>query len=132
MSGAYSEIFSGRGHQLSTIFLKVFFSGRINLKQIEKQERHDPQKIFEILYSEMAVLVFSEQFLGKFCLQVLPLTPINCRHYKTLSPINYCDELSSLVVPLSKTWAYLRTKISFFRDCGVHSNVTKGGQLPPL
>ena len=114
MPGTYSEIFSGRGHQLSTIFSKVLFLGRINLKQIEKQERHDPQKNFEILCSVMAVLVFSEQFLGKFCLQVLPLTPINCRHNKTLSPTNYCDELSSLVVPLSKTWAYLRTKTSIF------------------
>ena len=72
MSGASSEFFSGRGHQLSTIFSKVLFSGRINLKQIEKQERHDPQKIFEILYSVMAVLIFSEQFLGNFVYKFCP------------------------------------------------------------
>ena len=32
-----------------------------------------PQKIFEILHTVVAILVLFEQFLGKFCVNFLPL-----------------------------------------------------------
>ena len=69
------EFFSVRVHQI----FKYIFSGRIILKHIENKKDCRgsggvlPLKIFNNLYTVVAILVLFEQFLCKFCLNFLPL-----------------------------------------------------------
>ena len=61
------------------IFSSVDIFGRIILKHNENEKgprgvRGDvPRKIFENLHTVVAILVLFEQFVGKFCLNFLPL-----------------------------------------------------------
>ena len=74
MSGAYSEIFSGRRHQFLSFFKRSFFH-RLNFKQLSLSNKNEsrgsggmlPRKIFENLHTAMAILVLFEQFLRKVC-----------------------------------------------------------------
>ena len=74
MSGAYSEVFSGRGHQISSLFPAFFFPNKLILSNLSNKNDSRgsagmlPQKSFENLHTVMAVLVLFEQFSGKFCL----------------------------------------------------------------
>ena len=78
MSAAYrySEIFSGREHQ---IIFKRTFSDKISLRHIENKNGFRgsgvmlPRKIFENSRTVVAILVLFEPFVGKFCLNLLPL-----------------------------------------------------------
>ena len=73
MSGVNSEIFSGRGHQISSLFQAYFFPEELSLNNLSN--KHDfwglrgptPRKFFENLHTDMAILVLFEQFSGKFC-----------------------------------------------------------------
>ena len=74
MSGAYSEIFSGREHQFSSFFKRSFFR-QINLSNLSSVTKPTlgefdgmlPRKIFENLHTAMAILVLFELFLRKVC-----------------------------------------------------------------
>ena len=54
-----------KGHQILTFFKRSFFSGRVTLKQIEKQKKTAlrepggllPQKVLENLHTVMAISV---------------------------------------------------------------------------
>ena len=79
MSAAYSEIFSGKSHQVLTYYIfKRIFYGRIILKHSENEKgSRGPggmlsRKFFEKFHTVMAFLVLFEQILGKFCLNFCP------------------------------------------------------------
>ena len=80
MSGAYSEFFSGRGHQISSLFQAQFFPGRvisnnlINKNDFRGVRGHATRKIVENLHTVMVILALFEQFLGKVCSYFWPLT----------------------------------------------------------
>ena len=63
MSGAYSEFFSGRGHQFLSLFRAQFFSADLILSNLSTEnasrESGDmlPRKNFENLHTVMAILV---------------------------------------------------------------------------
>ena len=67
------------GAPIFDVFSSVVFSGRIILKHNENRKGLRgsgvmlPRKIFENLHTVVAILVLFEQFLGKFCLNFLPL-----------------------------------------------------------
>ena len=68
MPGAYSEIFSGRGHQFSSPFKLIFFD-RFNLSNLACNKNDSRgfggmlyRKTFENLHTAMAILVLFEQF----------------------------------------------------------------------
>ena len=75
MSGVYSEIFSGRGHQFSSISQEQFFSAKLIVSNLSTKNESIgesrgilPLKIFENLHTVMAILAFFKQlFLGKAC-----------------------------------------------------------------
>ena len=73
MSGAYSEFFSGRGHQISSLFQAQFFPGRVILSNLSdtndfrEVRGHAPTKIFENLHTVMVILALFKQFSGKVC-----------------------------------------------------------------
>ena len=66
------------GHQILTSSKRSFFSGRVTVKQIEKQKRPKgsrgmlPRQNFENLHAIMAILVLFEQFLGQVLLNFCP------------------------------------------------------------
>ena len=76
--GVFSSFFR-EGASNFDIFSSIVFSGRIILKHIENKKgsrgvwEHAPPENFENLRTIVAILVFFEQFLGKFCLNFLPL-----------------------------------------------------------
>ena len=80
MSGAYSEFFSGRGHQISSHFQALCFPGRVissklsNKNDFRGVRGHATPKIFENLRTVMAILALFEQFSGKVCSYFWPLT----------------------------------------------------------
>ena len=77
MSGAYSEFFSGREHQISSLFQAQFLQGRVILSNLSYKNDfggHAPRKIFENLHTVMVILVLFEQFSGKVCSYFWPLT----------------------------------------------------------
>ena len=65
------------------ILSSIVFSGRIILKQLRIKKTLGasrfmlPRKMFEILHTVVANLALFEQFLGKFCLNFLPLNLSN-------------------------------------------------------
>ena len=73
MSGAYSEFFSGRGHQISSLFQAQSFSGRVILSNLSNKNDFRgsggmlPREIFENLDTVMVILALFEEFLGKVC-----------------------------------------------------------------
>ena len=75
MSGARacSEIFSGGGHEFSSLFSSLFFSAELFLSNLSAKNDSRgsggilPQKIFENLHTAMTIQVFFEQFLRKVC-----------------------------------------------------------------
>ena len=73
------EFFFREGAPKIAIFSNVFFSGKIILKHIENKKGSRgsggmlPRKFFENLQTVVAILVVLEQFLGKFCINFLPL-----------------------------------------------------------
>ena len=73
MSGAYSQCFSGKMHQFSSLFKRrVFltdlnFSNLRNKNDFRKSGGMLPQQIFEHLHTAMAILVLFELFLRKVC-----------------------------------------------------------------
>ena len=77
-SYAFKKFFQG-GALKFAIFSSVFFSSTIILKYIKNEKRsrgvrgHAPRKFFENLHTVVAILALFEQFLGKFCLNFLPL-----------------------------------------------------------
>ena len=79
MSATYSINFFREGAPNFAIFSNVLFSGRIILKHIENKKGSRgsggmlSQKIFENLRAVVGILALFEQFLGKFCLNFLPL-----------------------------------------------------------
>ena len=80
MSGAYSEFFSGRGHQISSLFQAQSFPGRVILSYLSNKndfrgsEGMLPRKIFENLHTVMVFLALFEKFSGKVCSYFWPLT----------------------------------------------------------
>ena len=66
--GAIRNFFK-EGTSNFNIFSSVVFSGRINLKQVEKQKKGSggmlPRKIFENSHTVIAILVHFEQISGK-------------------------------------------------------------------
>ena len=68
MSGAYSEFFSGRGHQISSLFQAQFFPGRVILSNLSNKSDfrgvrgHATPKN---LHTVMVILALFEQFSGK-------------------------------------------------------------------
>ena len=78
MCVAYSEIFSGRGHQFLTYFKRSLFRQNY-FEEILRAKMGlvglgacYPRKFFENLHTVVAILVVFEQFLGKFCLTFCP------------------------------------------------------------
>ena len=73
MSGAYSEIFSGRGHQIPSLFKRIFFPAELILSNLSNKNDSRgsvgmfPGKIFENLLTVMAILVFFEELSRKVC-----------------------------------------------------------------
>ena len=74
MSGAYSELFSGRGHPFSSIFQAQFFSAELILSNLSNKNDSRgsggmlPRKNFENLHTVMAILVLFKQLcVGKTC-----------------------------------------------------------------
>ena len=73
MSGAYSEKFSGRGHQFSSISQEQIFSAKLILSNLSTKNDSIgesggmlPRKIFENLHTVMAILaLFKQLFSGK-------------------------------------------------------------------
>ena len=77
MSGAYSELFSRRGHQISSLFQAQFFQGRVILSNLSNKNDFGgmlPRKFFENLHTVMVILALFEQFSGKVCSYFWPLT----------------------------------------------------------
>ena len=82
MSGAYSEFYSGKGHQILSLFQTQFFPGRVissilsNKNDCRGVQGHAslPRKIFENLHTVMVILALFEQFSGKVCSYFWPLT----------------------------------------------------------
>ena len=80
MSGAYSEFFSGKGHQVSSLFQGQFFPGRVISSNVSNKNDFRgvrgmvPRKIFENLHTVMVILALFEQFSGKVCSYFWPLT----------------------------------------------------------
>ena len=79
ISTAYSENFRKEAPNFD-IFSSAVVSSKIILKHLENKKDSGggsggmlPQKIFEKLHTVVAILVLFEQFLGKFCLNFLPL-----------------------------------------------------------
>ena len=69
---AYSEIFSGRKHQFSSLFKRGFLTDLILSNLINKSNSRGvggmlPREFFETLHTVLAILVFVEQILGKVC-----------------------------------------------------------------
>ena len=74
------EFFSGKGHSNLLYFQACFFfSGRIILEHIGNKKGSRgirgmlSRKVFENLHASVAMLELFGQFLGKFCLNFLPL-----------------------------------------------------------
>ena len=71
MSGAYSEFFSGRGHQFLSLFQAQIFSAELILSNLRTKNDSRgfgsmlPRKIFENLRTVMVILVLFKHFLGK-------------------------------------------------------------------
>ena len=67
------NFFLERGHQFSSLFQAQFFSAELILSNLSTNndsrgsEGMLPWKIFENLYTVMAILVLFIQFLGKAC-----------------------------------------------------------------
>ena len=80
MSGAYSEFFSGKRHQISSLFQAQFFPGRVILSNLSNKNDSRGsgdmllRKSFENLRTVMVILALLEQFLGKVCSYFWPLT----------------------------------------------------------
>ena len=79
MSAAYSEIFSGRGHQNVSLF-QASFLAKLTLRNVRNKNDFNmvrgmlPRKNFENLHNTvMAILELFEQFSGKVCLYFWPL-----------------------------------------------------------
>ena len=79
MSGAYSEFFSGRGQQISSLFQAQSFPGRVILNNLSNKNDFKgsggmlPREIFENLHIVMVILALFEQFSGKVCSYFWPL-----------------------------------------------------------
>ena len=75
------KFFSGRGHQIWSAFKRSFFSTEPFCSVLKMKKALGgfggmlPRKIFEHLHTVLivAISVLFEQFLGKFCLNFLPL-----------------------------------------------------------
>ena len=72
MLGAYSQFFSGRGHQFSSLFKRIFsinliLSNLSNKNDCREVRGHAPPENFENLHTVMAILVLFEQCLWKVC-----------------------------------------------------------------
>ena len=80
MLGAYSEFFSGRGHQISSLFQAQFFPGRVissnlsNKNDFREVRGMLPRTFFEKLHTVMVILALFKQFSGKVCSYFWPLT----------------------------------------------------------
>ena len=79
MSGAYSEFFSVRGHQISSLFQAQSFPGRVILSNLVTKTALGgsgvmlPREIFENLHTVMVILALFEQFSDKVCSYFWPL-----------------------------------------------------------
>ena len=79
MSGAYSEFFAGREHQISSLFQAQSFPGRVILSNLSNKNDfggvrgHAPREIFENLHTAMVIFAIFEQFSGKVCSYIWPL-----------------------------------------------------------
>ena len=70
MSGAYLELFSGKRHQFSSLFKRIFSTdlilSNLSTKNVSRGSGGMlPQKIFENLHIAMAILVLFKQFFRK-------------------------------------------------------------------
>ena len=92
MSGEYSEIFSGRGHQNSSLYQAEFFPEELILSNLSN--KNDSRRVRghappENLHIVKAILVLFEQFSGKFCLYfwspILSALPNMMRFFRAVS-----------------------------------------------
>ena len=77
MSGGYSKFFSGREHQISSLFQAQLFSAELILvteTTLGGSGGMLPQKKFETLRTVIVILALFKQFSDKVCSHLWPLT----------------------------------------------------------